>query len=68
MGFGGYREAGQKLSAELVVVAFVGLDDIAVEAGCVGVAFGLAVIDECLVMDFCEGFACELPGGDALDG
>src|SRR5688500_3655207 len=56
----------QERAAQLVVVALVGLDDVAIKGGGVAVARTLAELDELPVLDDGDGFPRELPGRHPL--
>src|SRR5204862_327677 len=61
-------EAQEQLAAELLVIALVGLDDVAIERGRLPVPRPLTELDELPVLDDGDGLARELTGGHALDG
>ena len=64
LGRGG--QAQEQPPAQLVVVALVGLDRVAVERGRLPVPHPLAELDELAVLHDRDGLARELPGRDAL--
>ena len=68
LGFGRDRQPQQQPPAQLVVVALVGLDRVAVERRGLPVPHPLAELDELPVLHDRDGLARELAGRHALDG
>src|SRR5205814_8488868 len=64
----GRGQAQQQPPAQLVVIALVGLDGVAVERGGGLVVHPLAELDELAVLDDRYRLPRELPGRDSLDG
>src|SRR6267142_1904772 len=67
LGLVGRGQAQEQAAAQLVVIALVGLDRVAIERRRLLVAHAIAKLDELAVLDDGDRLARELPGRHALD-